>query len=253
MTGDRPHGPGDHGSPSRRQLGAEEARVLGCLLEKERTTPDDYPLTANAVMRAANQSTSRDPVVAYDVGLIERVAVELKAAGLLRFVHSQSNRSTRYRHVLDSAWELDDAELSLLCLLMLRGPQTPGELRSRADRLHGFASVDEVASTLRRLADRAEPFVVELDRQPGHKEARWAHLVGGPVVTTSGGPTARTRGDEARRVEPAASRIEALEVEVERLSVVVRRLCDELGVDPGDWGPGPQIPADAVGTVTPGS
>ena len=157
--------------------------MLGCLIEKERTTPDDYPLTANSIMRAANQSTSRDPIVHYDVRLVEQTVVELKEAGLLRFVHSQSNRSTRHRHVLGEAWGVTDDELAVLALLMLRGPQTIGELKTRSDRLASFRRSRRRARRARRVGGEGRPMVVQLPRLAGHKEARWAHLLSGEPVT----------------------------------------------------------------------
>ncbi len=217
------------------QLTAEQVRVLGCLVEKERTTPDDYPLTANSIMRAANQSTSRDPIVHYDVGLVEQTVVGLKEAGLLRFVHSQSNRSTRHRQVLGEAWGVTDDELAVLALLMLRGPQTIGELKTRSDRLGSFPDLEAVRGVLEALASREEPMVVLLPRLQGHKEARWAHLLSGePVVdgfaadaaaarTSSGGSGGSSMGD----------RVGALEAEVAELRELVTELRRELGLDVG--------------------
>ena len=156
-------------------LSQEQVRILGCLVEKARTTPVDYPLTANSIMRAANQSTSRDPVVTYDQHLI---VTELKEAGLLRFVHSPSNRATKYRHVLGEAWGCDDNELAVLCVLMLRGPQTVGELKSRTERLASFRDLESVEAVLADLAARPEPMVALGERAPGQKEPRWVQLVG---------------------------------------------------------------------------
>ena len=206
--------------------------MLGCLVEKERTTPDDYPLTANSIMRAANQSTSRDPIVHYDVGLVEHVVVGLKEAGLVRFVHSQSNRSTRYRHVLGEAWGVTDDELAVLALLMLRGPQTIGELKTRSDRLASFASLDGVRDVLEALAARDEAMVVQLPRLAGHKEARWAHLLSGePVVD---GFAADQDASRAAGGPSTGERIAALEVEVAELRALVTELRRELGLDVGD-------------------
>ena len=231
------------------RLSAVDLRILGCLLEKERTTPDDYPLTANSIMRAANQSTSRDPVVSYDVQLIERTVAALKVSGLVRFVHSQSNRSTKFRHVLDEAWGLDGAELSLLGLLFLRGPQTVNELKTRSERWHEFGSPERVTQTLERLAGREVPLTVHLERQPGQKETRWAHLLGGPVDAAAWATTGSGSG-AGRDGRSSAERIAALESEVATLRSVVERLCSELGV-------AFDVPAsssdDVVRTVTPHS
>jgi uncharacterized protein YceH (UPF0502 family) len=215
-------------------------------MEKERTTPDDYPLTANSLMRAANQSTSRDPVVDYDQRLVESAMGELKDLGLVRFVFSPSNRATKFRHVLDEAWTIDADEAAVLTLLMLRGPQTPGELRSRAGRLSTFADVEDVRSTLGRLAAREEPMVAELPRVPGHKENRWAQLVGdAPAADALATPMAAPTPTDApmppmavpRPEAPAGEeRLSALEAEVATLRRLVDELRAELGLTVGDDG-----------------
>jgi uncharacterized protein YceH (UPF0502 family) len=206
-------------------------------MEKERTTPDDYPLTANSLMRAANQSTSRDPVVDYDQRLVESTMAELKDLGLIRFVYSPSNRATRYRHVLDEVWRIDADEAAVLTLLMLRGPQTPGELRSRAGRLASFADVEDVRSTLGRLAARDEPMVAELSRVPGHKENRWAQLVGdAPVVDTTESPNPTVTSAPRPAEAPDPDRLSALEAEVAALRKLVDELRIELGLAVGDDG-----------------
>lgn len=214
----------------RAELTAEQARVLGCLLEKQRTTPDDYPLTANAVMRAANQTTSREPVVDYDASTVERTLVELKAVGLVRFVHLPSGRATtKYRHVLDEAWGLGDAELSVLGLLLLRGPQAAGELRTRAERWHPFATPEDVRAVLERLAATTPPFVRELERLPGQRDTRWVHLLSGEPdldalarstrVATGGGGGA------------TGERVAALESAVAELQAQMAELRAQLGLD----------------------
>ena len=212
-------------------LTQEQVRILGCLIEKARTTPVDYPLTANSIMRAANQSTSRDPVVTYDQHLIEANVIDLKDAGLLRFVHSPSNRATKYRHVLGEAWGCDDNELAVLCVLMLRGPQTVAELKSRTERLASFRDLESVEAVLADLAARPEPMVALGERAPGQKEPRWIQLVGEapePSEYASWGSGAG-RGPSGGTGE----RIERLEVEVERLSGLIEELRRELGLEPG--------------------
>lgn len=159
-------------------LSPEEVRVLGCLVEKEATVPDTYPLTLNSLRTACNQATSRDPVVVYDDHTIDVALASLRARGLTRTVHSTSNRATKYRHVVPEALDLEPGATALLAVLMLRGPQTVGELKSRSERQHAFASTDEVGEVLRRLAER--DLVVHLDRQPGQKDARWMHLLAPP-------------------------------------------------------------------------
>ncbi len=151
--------------------------MLGCLIEKEATVPDSYPLTLNSLRTACNQSTSRDPVVSYDDHTVEQALASLRARGLTRTVHSTSNRAAKYRHVLPSVLGLDAAETAVLCVLMLRGAQTVGELKSRTERQHAFDSTDEVAEVLAALAGRDQPLALELERQPGQKDARWVHLL----------------------------------------------------------------------------
>lgn len=158
-------------------LSPQEVRVLGCLVEKEATVPDTYPMTLNALRTACNQSTSRDPVVSYGDKEIELALNSLRTRGLTRTVHSTTNRATKYRHVLPETLELGKAETALLSVLMLRGAQTPGELKSRSDRQHHFKTPDDVVKVLERLAVREQPLARELPRQPGQKDPRWVHLL----------------------------------------------------------------------------
>src|SRR5262245_15881528 len=132
---------------------AVEIRVLGCLIEKQRTTPDVYPLSLNALRLACNQSTNREPVVSYDEETVVEALRRLALRGWTRLASGAGSRARKYRHLLDQAFDLDDAELSLLAVLMLRGPQTPGELKQRADRLHAFADLAAVHETLERLIE----------------------------------------------------------------------------------------------------
>ncbi len=170
-------------------LSPQEVRVLGCLVEKEATVPDSYPMTLNALRTACNQSTSRDPVVSYGDKEIELALASLRARGLTRTVHSTTNRATKYRHVLPETLELGKAETALLSVLMLRGAQTPGELKSRSDRQHHFKTPDDVIKVLERLAGRVQPLVRELPRQPGQKDPRWVHLLS-PVDQHAGAGSA---------------------------------------------------------------
>jgi uncharacterized protein YceH (UPF0502 family) len=164
------------------ELDAIEQRVIGSLLEKERTVPDTYPMTLNAVRSACNQTSGRDPVMALGDRDVQAGLDRLRAQGLTRVIHpSHGARTPKHRQVLDEVLGLDDAERAILTLLLLRGPQTSGELRSRADRLHDFDSLEEVQATLHMLSVRAEPLAVELPRRPGQKEARWTHRLG-PVA-----------------------------------------------------------------------
>lgn len=158
-------------------LDAEEQRVLGSLLEKQVTVPASYPLSLNALRTACNQSSSRDPVVEYDEQTVERVARRLKDRGLLRIVWSDSGRRTlKYHQTLEEQLELADDERALVTVLLLRGPQAPGELRSRTERLHAFADRGAVETVLARMGDRG--LVVELPRQAGQHDNRWAHCLG---------------------------------------------------------------------------
>jgi uncharacterized protein YceH (UPF0502 family) len=164
------------------ELGPEELRVVGSLIEKELTTPQQYPLTLNALVAACNQSSNRFPVVEYDERTVESTLLGLKDKGLVRVVHPSHGRSaTRYRQVLHEALHLEREELAVLGVLMLRGPQTLNELKTRTERAADFADLDEVERTVDGLAGREEPLVVRIPRQPGQREDRSAHLLGGEV------------------------------------------------------------------------
>jgi uncharacterized protein YceH (UPF0502 family) len=167
-------------------LSPQELRVLGCLIEKEATTPDNYPLTLNSLRNACNQSTSREPVVDYAEHEIEQALGSLRTRGLTRTVHSTSNRSTKFRHVLPDVLKLESRETAVLSVLMLRGPQTVGELKGRTERQHRFESTDEVGAALSALAGRQPALVQQLDRQPGQKDARWVQLLGDVAATPAG-------------------------------------------------------------------
>jgi uncharacterized protein YceH (UPF0502 family) len=190
-----------------------EGRVLGCLLEKERTVPDQYPLTLNTLVSACNQSTSREPVMRLDEHEVEAALVSLKSQSLLRFVHPSHGRSvTRYRQVVDEVWELDGATAAVVAVLLLRGPQTTAELRSRTERLHEFTSLDEVDEVCRVL--ESDQRVQLLERQHGQKEARWQQLfadepeidLSAPVLASSSVP-----GSMAERVAQLEARVARLE------------------------------------------
>jgi uncharacterized protein YceH (UPF0502 family) len=166
----------------------EGGRVLGCLVEKQLTTPQQYPLTMNALSLACSQTTNRQPVMAMDEDAVARALQELKELHLARFVLPSHGKSViRYRHVADEAYGLDTARLALVAVLLLRGPQTPGELRSRTARMAEFDSLDTMQHDLEVLAGRPEPLVVQLPRRPGQKEDRWQQLLaaepGGPGAT----------------------------------------------------------------------
>src|SRR4051812_4050733 len=178
--------PSTLGRVRRKDLDAAEVRVLGCLVEKQRTTPDGYPLTLNTLRLACNQSTNRDPVVDYDDATVRSAAERLARRRLARFASGHSSRAAKYRQLFGEEVGLADDELALLALLMLRGPQTPGELKARAERLHSFDGPGAVQETLGRLVERE--LVGRLGRRPGQKEERFAHRLSenrddGEVVT----------------------------------------------------------------------
>lgn len=210
-----------------------QGRVLGCLLEKERTTPDQYPLTLNALVLACNQSTSRDPVMHLVDHEVETVLAGLKSETLLRYVHPSHGRSvTRYRQVADEAWALDPPAAALVAVLLLRGPQTVAELRTRTERMHAFESPEAVETVLRELSLRGS--VQLLDRQPGHKEPRWQQLLAEEAEPTSVPAGAvRFGGREAAGSTVAGStaeRLATLEARVARLEAALGDLLpDETG------------------------
>ena len=157
-----------------------ELRVLGCLIEKQRTTPDVYPLSLNALRLACNQTTNRDPVVSYDEGTIRAVLDRLAERGWARLASGPGSRAVKFRHLFDEALGLSGPQISVLCVLMLRGAQTPGELKQRTERLHPFGSPAEVEETLTELIERE--LVVRPARRPGQKEQRYAHTLGPEAV-----------------------------------------------------------------------
>jgi uncharacterized protein YceH (UPF0502 family) len=160
-------------------LDAVDQRVLGALLEKQRTVPATYPMTLNALRSACNQTSSRDPVTDYDEPMLQERLKDLKERGLVRIVWADRGpRTLKYHQLLDEKLPLDEAERALLTVLLLRGPQAPGELRTRTERLHAFADRGEVEQVLRRMAGSADPRVHELPRRPGQHDARWVHLLG---------------------------------------------------------------------------
>lgn len=159
------------------ELTPVEVRILGCLVEKQATTPEVYPLSTNALRLACNQRSSRDPVVDYDEGTMTAALISLRERGLVRTVRGEGSRVYKHAHLLPEALEIDQEAVAVLSVLMLRGAQTAGELRARTERQHLF-SVEEVEQTLDRLTEREPPLVRLLPRQPGKREARWTHLLG---------------------------------------------------------------------------
>ena len=210
---------------------AAEIRVLGCLIEKQRTTPDVYPLTLNALRLACNQSTNRDPVVDYDENTIRGAIDRLVQRKWVTLASWSNRRSMKYRHTLDGALGLDDAEIAVLDVLMLRGAQTPGELKSRTERLHRFAGMEELGSALERLIERG--LAARLERRPGQREERYAHLLGSEDAAEAGEAAAEA-GEAAeapvRLRAPAETSASAGTVEqrVERLERQIAELRADL-------------------------
>jgi uncharacterized protein len=205
-------------------LSATETRVLGCLLEKQRTTPDAYPLSLNALRLACNQSTNREPVVDYDEAVLRDALHRLERRGFIRLASGAGSRTAKYRHLLEQALPMDAEEQPLICVLMLRGAQTPGELKQRTERMHGFRDPDEVRETLRRLIERE--LAVRLERRPGQKEERYAQLLEGsheedhhdPTVT----PPAPAIVPEVPALDDLIERVERLERELGEMRAGMR-------------------------------
>lgn len=202
-------------APESLRLSAVEARVLGCLIEKESTTPDAYPLTLNAVTTACNQKTSREPVMKLDPGRVGQALRELERKQLVR--HQFSSRAERYRHSAEKGLEVTTGQLALIALLMLRGPQTINELLTRSERLHRFDDAGEVSFALERLMSRQPPMVTQLPRMSGQREDRYMHLLCGPVETQqAAAPNPEPPETDADALS-LLGRIEALEARVAEL------------------------------------
>ena len=190
-------------------LDAVELRVLGCLVEKQQTTPDQYPLSLNALRLASNQSTNREPVVDYDEATIRSALTRLGDRGWSRLASGPSSRVARFRHLLDDALDLTPSQLALLALLMLRGPQTAAELRTRAERLYPFASVADVEAALTTLAERE--LVLRLPRRHGERGERWTQLLGGEPGEEPATPVAPQASSLEQRLAGLEERVSRLE------------------------------------------
>ena len=207
---------------------AVEIRVVACLVEKQRTTPDQYPLTINSLRLACNQSTNRDPVVDYDEATVRSALDRLRQRNWTAMATWSTTRVAKYKHVLDNALQLTPAELSLLTVLMLRGPQTPGELRARAERMYRFESNEELDVTLTVLIERE--LVKPLPRRPGERGRRYAHLLAGDeAAELPEAPAASTPEHEAPAVDGGlGERVDRLETELAALRAELRELRDRL-------------------------
>lgn len=191
-----------------------ETRVLGSLIEKDITTPDYYPLSRNALLNACNQKNNRDPVMTLDENAVRDALVSLQDKCLAGPASSADSRLPKFEHRLQEVFNFDRREIAVVCVLLLRGPQTPGELRGRTDRMYHFEALSDVVSTLDRLAQREPTLVRVLPRQPGTKESRYMHLFSGEPPDV---PVARLPLPAPANVKPVSDRVTALEDEIARL------------------------------------
>ncbi|HEY6825561.1 MAG TPA: YceH family protein [Gemmatimonadaceae bacterium] len=191
-------------------LDAIAVRILGALIEKEITTPDNYPLSLNALVAACNQTSAREPVMTLDEGTVNRTVNDLRQRSLVRAVQQSGSRVLKFRHLMVETFNLDGPELAAMCVLMLRGPQTPGEIKGRSNRLFDFPDLEKVESTLDALVNRERPLVARLARRPGQKDSRYAHLLSGDAPAEA--PEAVTPSVVAEN-----TRLEALEQAVNSL------------------------------------
>jgi uncharacterized protein len=214
-------------------LSVLDVRVLGSLVEKEATTPDNYPLTLNALTAACNQTTNREPVMHVDEAAVLKSIEALTERTLVRAVHRSDSRARRYRHLMTETLKLHQEEIAVMCVLMLRGAQTVGEIRTRSARLFEFPDLARVDITLQSLMTLTEPLVVQLPRRAGQKEVRYAHLLSGEPQLDDDAPVATVADAPAPREadEPRPTRLEAVEKDVEDLRAQVtelRALLDEF-------------------------
>jgi len=195
-----------------------EARLIGCLLEKQATTPELYPLTANAAQQACNQKSSREPIMNLEAGAVGNGLRRLEDKRLVRVMHSA--RALRYEHCVEQVYGVNPRQRAVLCVLLLRGPQTVAEIQTRTERMAKFADTAEVQDTLERLAERSQPLVVRMGRAPGQREQRYTHLLCGAVDASGYDASERVGGAEpvsGSEAQELAERIAALEREVEAL------------------------------------
>ncbi len=209
-------------------LGPAQARVLGALVEKEVTTPDYYPLSLNALVNACNQLTNREPVMHLDDEEVRLALHRLEDLGLAGRARGADGRVAKYEHWLGEAFNFTRAEAALICVLLLRGPQTPGELRGRTDRLHRFDEIGEVLAGLQKLAEREPPLVTVLARQPGTKESRYAHLLSGPAEAAAAAELVAVPHAAAQRLARSAGDEPAHEGRIAHLEATVAELKQEV-------------------------
>jgi uncharacterized protein YceH (UPF0502 family) len=205
-------------------LNETEVRVLGSLIEKQITTPEYYPLTLNALVAACNQKNNRNPVTSLNESEVEEALYSLRDKNLAYVFHGSTSRVPKYKHVVPEVMHLKPAEVAALCVLMLSGPQTIGEIRTRGSRMHEFAGLEEVEETVRTLSTHdGEPLITKLPRQPGQKEARFAHLLAGEpeieeIAETSAAERAPRKTSEAERVAKIEEQVQTLIEKVESLA-----------------------------------
>lgn len=198
-----------------------EARVLGSLVEKQLTTPEYYPLTLNALVNACNQKSNRDPVVSYDETTVTQCLETLRDRNLVYVFYGSTSRVPKYKHMVPSVYELEPSETAVMDVMLLRGPQTLGELRTRTERLYNFSGLGEIQETLDGLIRRDEPLVIKLPIQPGQKEARFAHLLSGEIdieaLAVAHASRVTRSGADAERVEKLEEEVAGLRGEIEEL------------------------------------
>ncbi|HJR09076.1 MAG TPA: YceH family protein [Pyrinomonadaceae bacterium] len=209
-------------------LSPEEVRVVGALIEKQVTTPEYYPLTLNALRQACNQLSNREPVVSFDEKTVAWALESLRERKLVRVVTTADGRVPKYRHVLDEALGLKSPEMAVMCVLMLRGAQTVGEIRTRTERLYPFSALSFVETTLEDLMTRDVPLVVKLPRQSGQKESRYAHLLGGEVEFAEVESAPRVEA-ATREVRGEMERIGRLEEELRAVRAELKELREQFG------------------------
>jgi uncharacterized protein len=216
-------------------LNEYELRALGAMVEKHIATPDYYPMTLNALVNACNQKNHRDPVVSYDETIVAKALDGLREKNLAYVFHGSEARAPKYGHLFPKAYDLSEAETPLMCVLILRGPQTSGELRSRTQHLRSFGSLAEVETLLQGLSLRDMPLVVKLPRQPGSRESRFAHLLGGPVEMEQSeapphlAPSVLQRHSENDKIAKLEEEIASLRMELNDLKQQFSELKRELG------------------------
>ncbi|HET7890219.1 MAG TPA: YceH family protein [Candidatus Sulfotelmatobacter sp.] len=209
-------------------LTAIETRVLGALIEKDITTPDYYPLSLNALVNACNQKNNRDPVMTLDEESVRQALATLQEKRLAGPASGADSRVTKFEHRLQEVFNFDRREIAVVCVLLLRGPQTPGELRSRTERMYHFEALDDIVSTLDRLGQREPPLARVLPRQPGTKESRYAHLFSGEIPEAA--PLGQTAAASSDRPGSVGDRLMSLEEEVARLRQELADVQQQLAV-----------------------